>query len=62
MLHADLSFFETLPDSALVREKVIIGSVMKPKPKELDEKTSEIPISEENLDDADTAKIKEQLE
>ena len=49
MLHADLSFFETLPDSALVREKVIIGSVMKPKPKELDEKTSEIPISEENF-------------
>jgi predicted DNA-binding transcriptional regulator AlpA len=25
MLHADLSFFETLPDSALVREKLIIG-------------------------------------
>ena len=60
MLHADLSFFETLPDSALVREKVIIGSVMKPKPKELDEKTSAIPISEENLNDADTTKFKEQ--
>ena len=26
MLHADLLFFETLPDSALVREKLIIGS------------------------------------
>ena len=29
MLHADLSFFETLPDSALVREKLIIGAVHK---------------------------------
>ena len=29
MLHADLSFFETLPDSALVREKLIIGPVHK---------------------------------
>ena len=25
MSHADLSFFETLPDSALIREKLIIG-------------------------------------
>ena len=25
MLHADLSFFEKLPDSALIREKLIIG-------------------------------------
>ena len=29
MLHADLSFFETLPDSALIREKLIIGAVHK---------------------------------
>ena len=29
MLHADLSFFETLPDSALIREKLIIGPVHK---------------------------------
>ena len=29
MLHADLSFFENLPDSALVREKLIIGAVHK---------------------------------
>ena len=29
MLHADLSFFETLPDSARVREKLIIGAVHK---------------------------------
>ena len=29
MLHADLSFFETLPDSALIREKLIIGPVYK---------------------------------
>ena len=26
MFHTDLLFFETLPDSALVREKLIIGS------------------------------------
>jgi predicted DNA-binding transcriptional regulator AlpA len=26
MLHADLSFFENLPDSALIREKLIIGT------------------------------------
>ena len=29
MSHADLSFFETLPDSALFREKLIIGAVHK---------------------------------
>ena len=29
MLHVDLSFFETLPDSALIREKLIIGAVHK---------------------------------
>ena len=29
MTHADLSFFETLPDSALIREKLIIGAVHK---------------------------------
>ena len=29
MLHADLSVFETLPDSALIREKLIIGPVHK---------------------------------
>jgi predicted DNA-binding transcriptional regulator AlpA len=60
MLHADLSFFETLPDSALVREKIIIGSVMKPNPKELGKKESTIPISEKNLNDTEPAKIKEQ--
>ena len=29
MSHADLSFFETLPNSALIREKLIIGAVHK---------------------------------
>lgn len=30
MLHTDLSFFDTLPDSALIREKVIIGAFKRP--------------------------------
>ena len=29
MSHTDPSFFETLPDSALIREKLIIGAVNK---------------------------------
>ena len=29
MLHADLSFFENLPDSAFIREKQIIGAAHK---------------------------------
>ena len=31
MSHTDLSFFETLPDSALIREKLIIGREIKNK-------------------------------
>ena len=31
MSHTDLSFFETLPDSALIREKLIIGKEIKNK-------------------------------
>ena len=45
MLHADLSFFETLPDSALVREKLIIGQFHKSHDKMLVETPRIVPVS-----------------
>ena len=45
MLHADLSFFETLPDSALVREKLIIGAVHKSHDKMPAETPRIVPVS-----------------
>ena len=45
MLHVDLSFFETLPDSALVREKLIIGAVHKSHDDMLVETTRIVPVS-----------------
>ena len=45
MLHADLSFFETLPDSALVREKLIIGPVHKSHGKMSAETPCIVPVS-----------------
>lgn len=45
MLHADLSFFETLPDSALIREKLIIGAVHKSHDKMLVETPRIVPVS-----------------
>ena len=45
MLHADLSFFETLPDSALIREKLIIGSVEKSRGEVLAERPPLVPGS-----------------
>ena len=45
MLHADLSFFETLPDSALVREKLIIGAVHKSHDDMLVETPRIVPVS-----------------
>ena len=45
MLHTDLSFFETLPDSALIREKLIIGAVHKSHDKMLVETPHIVPVS-----------------
>ena len=45
MLHADLSFFETLPDSALIREKLIIGQVHKSHGKMSAEPPRIVPVS-----------------
>ena len=45
MLHADLSFFETLPDSALIREKLIIGAVHKSHDKMPAETPRIVPVS-----------------
>ena len=45
MLHADLSFFETLPDSALIREKLIIGAVHKSHEKMPVETPRIVPVS-----------------
>ena len=45
MLHADLSFFETLPDSALIREKLIIGAVHKSHDKMPVETPRIVPVS-----------------
>jgi prophage regulatory protein len=45
MLHVDLSFFETLPDSALIREKLIIGQVHKSHGKMSAEPPRIIPVS-----------------
>jgi predicted DNA-binding transcriptional regulator AlpA len=45
MLHADLSFFETLPDSALIREKLIIGPVHKAHGKMSAETPRIVPVS-----------------
>ena len=45
MLHVDLSFFETLPDSALVREKLIIGQFHKSHDKMLVETPRIVPVS-----------------
>jgi predicted DNA-binding transcriptional regulator AlpA len=45
MLHADLSFFETLPDSALIREKLIIGPVHKSHGKMPAETPRIVPVS-----------------
>jgi predicted DNA-binding transcriptional regulator AlpA len=45
MLHADLSFFENLPDSALIREKLIIGQVHKSHGKMSAETPRIVPVS-----------------
>ena len=45
MLHADLSFFETLPDSALIKEKLIIGAVHKSHDKMPVETPRIVPVS-----------------
>ena len=45
MVHADLSFFETLPDSALIREKLIIGAVHKSHDKMPVETPRLVPVS-----------------
>ena len=45
MLHADLSFFETLPDSALIREKLIIGPLHKSGGKLTAEPPRIVPVS-----------------
>ena len=45
MLHADLSFFETLPDSALIREKLIIGPLHKSGGKMTVEPPRIVPVS-----------------
>ena len=45
MLHVGLSFFETLPDSALIREKLIIGAVHKSHDKMPVETPRIVPVS-----------------
>jgi predicted DNA-binding transcriptional regulator AlpA len=45
MLNADLSFFENLPDSALIREKLIIGTARTAQGKEQAEIPRLIPVS-----------------
>ena len=45
MLHTDLRFFETLPDTALIREKLIIGSVEKSRGEVLAERPPLVPVS-----------------
>ena len=45
MLHTDLRFFETLPDTALIREKLIIGSVEKSHGEVLAERPPLVPVS-----------------
>jgi len=45
MLHTDLSFFETLPDSALIREKLIIGTAMNSHDRERAESPRIVPVS-----------------
>ena len=45
MLHADLSFFENLPDSAFIREKQIIGAAHKSHGKMWAETPRIVPVS-----------------
>jgi prophage regulatory protein len=45
MLHADLSFFENLPDSALIREKLIIGTAINSQDREQTESLRIVPVS-----------------
>ncbi len=45
MLHADLSFFENLPDSALIREKLIIGTATNSQDREQTESLRIVPVS-----------------
>ena len=45
MLYVDLSFFETLPDSAFIREKLIIGAVHKSYGKVLPGTPRIVPVS-----------------
>ena len=45
MSHTDLRFFETLPDSAFIREKLIIGAVHKSHGKVLPETPRIVPVS-----------------
>ena len=45
MLNTDLSFFETLPDSALIREKLIIGPLHKSGGKMTVETPRIVPVS-----------------
>ena len=44
MLHSDLLFFESLPDSAFIREKVIIGNY-NPSMHETEPKPRLVPVS-----------------
>jgi predicted DNA-binding transcriptional regulator AlpA len=45
MLHPDLSFFENLPDSALIREKLILGTANNSRGKELAQSPRIVPVS-----------------
>jgi prophage regulatory protein len=45
MSHADLSFFENLPDSAFIREKQILGTANKSQDREQAERPKVVPVS-----------------
>ena len=45
MLHKDLSFFENLPDSALIREKLIIGNASTSRDQDQTPEARIVPVS-----------------